>query len=151
MNALNILAKALNKKAANFYFSGTKDKRGDTVQKVVAKGVGIREFSSNLLDPNKWQFTNIFVSNIKEVGEMTKLGDLYGNRFTLALRLLENYDEKQLRENMESLKNFGFINYFGEQRFGTKDIRTFETGKLLLKKKYKEAFYSVLEADQSDQ
>lgn len=31
MNALNILAKALNKKSGNFFFSGTKDKRGDTV------------------------------------------------------------------------------------------------------------------------
>lgn len=31
MNAINILAKTLNQKSGNFYFAGTKDKRGDTV------------------------------------------------------------------------------------------------------------------------
>jgi len=40
-----------------------------------------------LLDERNWSFSNIFVSNIKEVGEMTRLGDLYGNRFTILLRM----------------------------------------------------------------
>ncbi len=31
MNAINILAKNLKKRPGNFYFCGTKDKRGDTV------------------------------------------------------------------------------------------------------------------------
>jgi len=31
MNALSILAKSLNWRPGDFYFAGTKDKRGDTV------------------------------------------------------------------------------------------------------------------------
>lgn len=86
MNALNILSKALNKKSGNFFFCGTKDKRGDTVQKVVAKGLGKKELANKLLNEKNWKFSNIFVSNIKEVKECTNLGDLYGNRFSLAIR-----------------------------------------------------------------
>lgn len=46
----------------------------------------------------------------------------------------------------------GFLNYFGEQRFGTKNnFKTFHTGKFLIKKEYKKAFYSVLNADTTDE
>lgn len=96
MNAMNILAKSLNRRAGDFYFSGTKDKRGDTVQKIVAKGISKREMTEKLLDEKNWSFSNILVSNLKEVNQMTKLGDLYGNRFSIALRLTSSSSENEI-------------------------------------------------------
>lgn len=73
-----------------------------------------KELALGLLENPKWNFTNIFVSNLKDVHEMTFLGDLYGNRFTLALRMIEETSVDDIMENFENLKNNGFINYFGE-------------------------------------
>lgn len=96
MNALSILSKFLKIRKGDCFFSGTKDKRGDTVQKVIAKGLNEKLIADRLLNNKKWNFSNIFVSNLKTVENSTSLGDLYGNRFTLALRLVESTPEEKL-------------------------------------------------------
>lgn len=52
---------------------------------------------------------------------MTRLGDLYGNRFTILLRMTKQCDLNDIEVNFKNLRDNGFINYFGEQRFGTKN------------------------------
>lgn len=150
MRALNKIARTLKKKNGNFYFAGTKDKRGETVQRVVVRNLKAKTLC-NIFNMKFWNFDQISFSNIKHVDEPISLGMLYGNRFTIALRLMEKIDEKILKEKINGIKKNGFINYFGEQRFGTKNrFRTHDTGKFLLLKQFKEALFSVLNADDSD-
>lgn len=64
---------------------------------------------------------------------MLRIGDLYGNRFSLAIRLF-NFEEDKLKENIENLRNDGFINYFGTQRFGNANLgRSHVVGAHILK------------------
>lgn len=58
-----------------------------------------------------------------------KLGDLKGNRFQIVIRNVKE-ENNMIIHAIESLKNNGFINYFGMQRFGNCiDIPTHLIGK----------------------
>jgi tRNA pseudouridine13 synthase len=57
-----------------------------------------------------------------------------GNRFVIALRNV-NGDKIQIDSNLKSLKEYGFINYYGTECFGT---RTHLIGKQLLLNQWKE-------------
>ena len=120
MSAVNQLAKGIKRKTGNFFFAGNKDKRGETVQWVTAKNVLKRELAG-FINMKFWKWGEISFSNLSYVNEAVKLGDLIGNRFTLALRLLEETEEKDIEHNINSLRVNGFVNYFGLQRFGTKN------------------------------
>ena len=150
MRALNKIAKTLKKKTGNFYFAGTKDKRGETVQRVTVRNLKAKTLS-NIFNMKFWNFDQISFSHIKHVDKPLALGMLYGNRFTIALRLINKIDVTILDKKIKGIMKNGFINYFGEQRFGTKNrFKTHDTGKFLLKKKFKEALFSVLNADDAD-
>lgn len=56
---------------------------------------------------------------------------LQGNRFIIALRNVIG-NESQILANLESLKEVGFINYYGSQRFGTRHVPTHYIGKQLI-------------------
>ena len=60
------------------------------------------------------------------------LGDLTGNRFTLTLRNI-TADKGVVEAALGSLKNKGFINYFGLQRFGTGIVPTSDVGRAMIK------------------
>jgi tRNA(Glu) U13 pseudouridine synthase TruD len=49
------------------------------------------------------------------VNDRLRIGDLYGNRFSLILRFIENSQEvdEKAKKNFEGLSKRGFINYFG--------------------------------------
>lgn len=59
--------------------------------------------------------------------EGLKLGDLKGNHFTIVLRYVDA-DEQTITDACENVKKFGFINYYGTQRFGTGAISTHSVG-----------------------
>jgi tRNA pseudouridine13 synthase len=61
------------------------------------------------------------------VKEALKLGDLKGNHFTIVLRYVDA-DEQTIIDACESVKKFGFVNYYGTQRFGTSAITTHSVG-----------------------
>jgi len=61
------------------------------------------------------------------------LGNLMGNRFSILLRFTEESDEI-INENIEKLKESGFINYYGLQRFGSMDIKTHQIGKTIMQR-----------------
>ncbi len=65
---------------------------------------------------NKKMTQNGFEVQITEVGkaiDVLKLGDHYGNRFAIILRLIEPQPEEDLVSRFDLLKTNGFINYFG--------------------------------------
>lgn len=78
------------------------------------------------------------------------MGDLQGNRFRIALRHITQPRE-HIEQALESLKERGFINYYGLQRFGNSaSIPTYEVGVALLKRDYKLACELILKPRDND-
>lgn len=94
MGALNKLARLMHKRTGNFFFAGTKDKRGITVQRVIGKNMSAYHLATGLSKSKHWKLNEIACSNLEEVDYGTKLGDLWGNRFTMALRLINQAPEQ---------------------------------------------------------
>lgn len=145
MEATFKIGHCLGTKASIYTYAGVKDKRAKTTQ----------WFCVKKMDPNKLikktrYLYNIHIGNITFKNEPLKLGQLSGNRFRIALRNV-TADDKVVNEAMESLKNNGFINYYGLQRFGNdKVVPTFEIGIKLLQGKWKEACDLILKPRPSE-
>lgn len=127
MDALNQLAMNLHLRPNNFSYAGTKDRRAWTTQWVSVRKV----LPTDILRAAK-NVRGAYVGNFKFETESLKLGMLNGNSFRIALRNVSGTDE-QIEKTMISLRDHGFINYYGLQRFGTvATIPTYEIGKALL-------------------
>ncbi len=73
-----------------------------------------------------------------------KLGDLAGNRFKILIREV-SLNASSIENCVNSLKQTGFVNYFGLQRFGNSiDAPTHAIGRLLIQNKLKEAIDLIL-------
>ncbi len=86
------------------------------------------------------------------MGNKVFLGALWGNRFTITVRNIEE-DEKRVKEILEDWRaNTGgyFPNYYGEQRFGVRRSITHLVGKLVIQRKYRDAvmLYLTEKADE---
>ncbi|KUF99757.1 Multicopper oxidase mco [Phytophthora nicotianae] len=145
------LAKAMNANVSAFTYAGTKDKRGITTQLcTVYRGSKERLETLNRAGRDLDSF-NFLVGSAKFVSERLNLGDLRGNRFSLAIRDLpddETISDEQIHAAVRSWSERGFINYFGLQRFGTKAIATHEIGRAILQRDHKRE--SVDESEEAD-
>ncbi|KAL0236330.1 hypothetical protein GEMRC1_002912 [Eukaryota sp. GEM-RC1] len=134
LNTLRILAKFIGVSPKIFKISGIKDKRAVTAQYVT----GFKLPKETLIKANTMR--NIRVSNFSYVKDSLELGKHSGNRFTLILRNLQAKDSTDIEEivndAVEQVKEKGFINYFGLQRFGTTAVQTQVLGGLLLSGNY---------------
>lgn len=72
------------------------------------------------------------------------LGDLGGNHFTIVLRDVKGSSESDLEESLVSLRDKGYLNYFGMQRFGTSTVLTHTIGCAIMKKQYQLASDLIL-------
>ncbi|KAL7062101.1 hypothetical protein AAHC03_01266 [Spirometra sp. Aus1] len=121
------------------YYAGTKDKRAITTQRVSVKNISSKRLAS--LNP---RLNGIKVGNFAYLPYSIALGDLYGNRFSVAIRDVVADDGVIHRAIMEWQKR-GFINYFGLQRFGhSAHAQTFEIGKYLIKSDWEKAIDLIL-------
>jgi len=137
-----------NQKAFNI--AGTKDKRA-----VTAQFVSTYLEPKRLLSANK-QLRNIKIGNIEiHKTEHLKLGDLRSNLFKLVIRSCEiehSTEPKRskidlssiIEKSAENIRQNGFINYFGLQRFGSSSIPTHEIGIEILKGNYENAVHLLL-------
>ncbi|KAL7976286.1 hypothetical protein Chor_002505 [Crotalus horridus] len=149
-----------------FSYMGTKDKRAITVQKIAVlngiQGCQIRgrldrdiELASlscvqkalkitaqRLAHLNKC-LMNCKLGNFSYKNHPLKLGELQGNHFTVGLRNITGTDG-EVQQAMQSLKEIGFINYYGMQRFGTTAIPTFQVGRAILQSNWNEAIDLIL-------
>eukprot|EP01060_Flectonema_neradi_P006836 TRINITY_DN14693_c0_g1_i2.p1 TRINITY_DN14693_c0_g1~~TRINITY_DN14693_c0_g1_i2.p1 ORF type:complete len:348 (+),score=65.14 TRINITY_DN14693_c0_g1_i2:73-1116(+) len=71
---------------------------------------------------------------------------LQGNRFSIVLRRFSFESEEQVNTVLESTKKNGFINYFGQQRFGSTSIPTHTVAQHLLKGDIKAAVDVVFQS-----
>ncbi|KAF7391993.1 hypothetical protein HZH68_011536 [Vespula germanica] len=146
MDALNQMAMMLRIKPNNFNYAGTKDRRAWTTQWVSLKKISPK----NILHAGN-AIRGAYVGNFKFVKEPLKLGMLTGNRFKIAIRNVTASNE-EIEKAMVSLRDRGFINYYGLQRFGTvAAIPTHEIGKKLLQGKWHEAIDLILKPREGEQ
>ena len=72
------------------------------------------------------------------------LGSLCGHRFTVVLREVQGLDEARVQVALQSLNEYGFINYFGMQCFGTMSIPTYKIAIAIVNHDYQKAIELVL-------
>uniref|UniRef100_A0A0K8TWP2 Pseudouridylate synthase 7 n=1 Tax=Bactrocera latifrons TaxID=174628 RepID=A0A0K8TWP2_BACLA len=142
--AASRLASRIGIHPSNVNYCGTKDKRAKTTQKFCIK----RRLPSQIVTAAQKSYVRI--GNFTFSNNVLKLGDLKGNRFKIALRHV-NGDEVEIQQALENLRDKGFINYFGLQRFGNHaDIPTYEIGVALLKADYKTVAELILKPRSND-
>ncbi|CDF39430.1 unnamed protein product [Chondrus crispus] len=153
MDALNTLSKILRVPSSAFAYAGTKDKRAVTTQLVQVRGVSESRFAhaNRTITRRERGGRSIAVGDVEILPKETKgslgLGDLKGNRFTLALRDLDlatEDDRTNVQAAVESVRKHGFVNYFGLQRFGSGVSGTHETGFAFLRGDFEDVCRRIL-------
>ncbi|XP_034457065.1 pseudouridylate synthase 7 homolog isoform X1 [Hippoglossus hippoglossus] len=138
MDAINVLSKFLRLRPNMFSYMGTKDKRAITVQEIAV----LKITAERLAHLNKC-LMNLKLGNFCYKNHPLKLGELQGNHFTVVIRNISGTDE-QVRQAMSSLKQTGFINYYGMQRFGTTAVPTQNVGRAILRNDWNEVVDLIL-------
>ncbi|XP_036183457.1 pseudouridylate synthase 7 homolog isoform X1 [Myotis myotis] len=138
MDAINVLSKYLRVKPNIFSYMGTKDKRAITVQEIAV----LKITAQRLAHLNKC-LMNFKLGNFSYQKNPLKLGELQGNHFTVVLRNITGTDG-QVEQAMNSLKEIGFINYYGMQRFGTTAVPTYQVGRAILQNSWAEVMDLIL-------
>uniref|UniRef100_A0A3Q1IZN8 Pseudouridylate synthase 7 homolog n=1 Tax=Anabas testudineus TaxID=64144 RepID=A0A3Q1IZN8_ANATE len=138
MDAINVLSKFLRLRPNMFSYMGTKDKRAITVQEIAV----LKITAERLAHLNKC-LMNLKVGNFCYKNHPLKLGELQGNHFTVVIRNISGTDE-QVHQAMSSLKQTGFINYYGMQRFGTTAVPTQNVGRAILRNDWNEVIDLIL-------
>ncbi|KAJ1719448.1 multisubstrate pseudouridine synthase 7 [Coemansia erecta] len=138
MDVVQQLAQLLRVNVRAFGTAGTKDKRAVTVQRCSAHRVAherLQQVSRRMRGARLGNFS---------YGSGLRLGDLAGNRFVIVLRFVEGADEGSVGAALESVRERGFVNYFGLQRFGSHSVASHEVGRAALRADWREAVDLVL-------
>lgn len=139
LQAIAALSHQLKMKPALFAYAGTKDKRAKTSQ-----WISVRKLEPTRICQAAKRCQGVRVGNFKFLPETLRLGNLKGNRFRIALRSVKG-ERDEIEKSLESLRDLGFINYYGLQRFGNcQKIPTYMIGKALLAGDFKEACELIL-------
>jgi tRNA pseudouridine13 synthase len=136
MDAANILAASLKISRSHITYAGLKDKRAMTAQAMSGPAKTHSQLKS--LDLSRMQIRDVKLSR-----SPVRIGDLWGNRFTILLRDIEAPCEKA-EEYTEELGATPLLNYFGIQRFGLVRPITHKVGKALVQKNFEEAVRVML-------
>ncbi|KAH8360309.1 hypothetical protein KR200_001479 [Drosophila serrata] len=140
------LASRLFMRPSQVNYAGIKDKRAKTTQNFCIK----RRAPDQILIAAR-ALRNVQIGNFSFRNTTLKLGDLQGNRFRIALRHIDKEKRGDIEVALESLRERGFINYYGLQRFGNSaSVPTYEVGVALLKCDYKLACELILKPRDSD-
>ena len=124
-------------------YAGTKDRRAVTTQRMSATRIKAERIASmNKLGNGM----GIWVGDYQYSNGPVKLGDLRGNQFTITLREVpRDTNLESIQDAIQSLRERGFINYYGMQRFGTSQVSTHSIGALLLNGQWKHACETILD------
>jgi tRNA pseudouridine13 synthase len=128
------LARILRISQSRFGWAGTKDKRALTIQKISIWDVGEAELA-------RVHLKDIELKPLGRSNKKVSLGDLWGNRFKIAIRNIGlPLDEtgERVRSITSELEK-GVPNFFGVQRFGENRPVTHVVGEAMLRGDFKEA------------
>ena len=153
MEVMSFMSHQLRVQPRILQFAGTKDRRAATVQRISGYKIdAIRAAGLNKVLRGSAIGDFAYEKTGLELGR-----DCGGNEFTVTLREceIESADElrdeeklkcaKEVAENsMRSLRDHGFLNYYGLQRFGTFATRTDIIGTKILKGDFRGAIDDIL-------
>ncbi|MCD6503181.1 MAG: tRNA pseudouridine(13) synthase TruD [Euryarchaeota archaeon] len=135
------IARKLGLRTSQIHFAGTKDKRAITTQLIV---IPTRRKLEKVVETVK-SIKNVEVLEAFRTNKLIRLGDLYGNRFTITVRDVSEDAEELFYKNKEQLDEYhGFPNFYGVQRFGSIRPISHIVGKLLLMRRFEEAFLTLV-------
>jgi len=138
------LARELGQHNSKFGVAGTKDKRSISTQKVCIRFVTAEKLCRAVKTIRSYSGQRVNIGNFSYEKDDLDLGDLKGNKFTIVLRNVAESKET-IEKSVSGLKNNGFINYFGQQRFGTDGyIKTSDIGLALIKSDWMKAVELIL-------
>ncbi|GAA5958197.1 hypothetical protein JCM8115_004015 [Rhodotorula mucilaginosa] len=80
-----------------------------------------------------WVDRMMRIGDVEYADNALELGMLKGNRFMITLRDVETPSIETLHASVASIRERGFINYYGMQRFGTAPMPTHAVGLALLR------------------
>ncbi|KAF8138435.1 tRNA pseudouridine synthase D [Boletus edulis] len=155
-DALAYLSRTLHVNIKDLAVAGTKDKRGVTVQRVslrrgnktvdhvwkAANQIGRRSVHDAVTQRGE-RGVRIADLNYRKAG--LELGMLKGNEFVITLRNVQVDSTHTLELVMNSIKQKGFINYYGMQRFGTAAVPTHTIGLAFLRSDWHRAVSLILQ------
>lgn len=124
LEAVELLAKKLHIMQKDIGYAGNKDKEAVTEQVCSVIGVSRERLV-------KVHIKDIEILYLGEGDNPVSLGDLTGNHFVITVRNITELPKIQKR----------FVNYFGEQRFSTRNV---EIGKAIVKKDFRKAVELVV-------
>ncbi len=140
--AIKELASSLNKGVDSIGFAGTKDKKAISCQQISI-------FKPDIDKISNFSHPNLKLKNFKWNKRKIKMGYLSGNHFIITLRDINAKDAIKISNKIKKTKFFP--NYFGKQRFGSVRNNNDEIGKLIIKKKFKEAILKILTQTSSNE
>ena len=153
MESISWLARQVNMKPRSFQFAGTKDRRAVTVQRVSVE----RVYVNHMISAGR-TLKNAYIGNFEYRPHPLQLGELTGNEFIITLRDCDFHYPVPLEskyvlegaqvivgEAVQNLRERGFINYYGMQRFGTFAIGTEVVGLKMLQGDFKGAVDAILD------
>ena len=144
--AIQSISRCLRIPPKSFQFAGTKDRRGITVQSVSVYRISMDAMKRAILH-SSWDKA-IRISHMEYKPHPNKIGVSGGNHFVVAIKNIpETVTDIDLLFNQ--LKSNGFPNYYGLQRFGSRNVRTHTVGGLLMAQEWKQVVDILLspEAD----
>ena len=110
-SALEKVAGGLGIEQHRIGYAGVKDKKAVTYQTLSLRGVKKE-------DLQKLKIEGVEFSDFRYMKRYLKLGDHSGNFFKITLRNLTDKESERVRKNLGKIKEKGFVNYYGGQRFG---------------------------------
>ncbi|MCD6494297.1 MAG: tRNA pseudouridine(13) synthase TruD [Archaeoglobaceae archaeon] len=138
MNLARVLSNILGISQKRIYYAGTKDKRAIAIQYF-----SIKNANEEIVE--KLKSSRLRDVEIEIVGKSRKavnLGNLLGNEFSIKI---VDVNTNEIEEKIEAIKrelmDKGTPNFFGLQRFGSIRYITHEVGKMIVKGRFKDAFW----------
>jgi len=134
--AIQSISRCLRIPPKSFQFAGTKDRRGITVQSVSVYRISIEAMKRAILHSSWDKAIRVSHLEYKELGN--KVGLAGGNHFEIAIKSVESdFLNTKIDSLFTQLRDNGFLNYYGTQRFGSRVVRTHDIGAMLLSQEWK--------------
>lgn len=133
LGAKDELALHLGVPSSAIGFAGIKDHFALTSQAISIQGVAEPALIAKIKN-ERW-----FLKNVEEKKGMLKSGDLWGNRFLIAIRTpqeISSAEQDRIRTHLQEITEQGFWNFFSFQRFGTPRLNSHIAGRFLLNGDY---------------
>ena len=138
LGAIGVLSQLLGAPPRAFSIAGLKDHRAVTTQEVCVRGVRASRVRALELNPG----AHIAIGHVRPTDARLKLGGCGGNRFRIVLRGASGADAADAA--LVALRDHGFVNYYGLQRFGGGAARNDTVGRCVLNAHYEQAVEALL-------